>query len=256
MDSLNNAKLKEVYDRGYGNDVPQSSFPPNEERKTILDFMASWEGLEVLELGCGAGKLANLIALLGAKSVYAIDYSEPAIQEAEKIKADNVIFDIGDLHDVEGLYDVIVMQGVLEHLDKPYDDLTDIVNRNLKLNGIIITSSPNFLNPRGYVWMTIYYMIRIHMAAVDLNFIYPWDMAKWADNNGYNLEYKSCDQSWGCGEKMLIDFHKRLRGPLFNEHLRSMPDIEGFLDWLKKAGDHFTQTELTGANIVYKLNRL
>jgi SAM-dependent methyltransferase len=252
---LTNLKLRQVYERGYGNNIDQSSFPPNDERKAIIDSLGSWEELSVLELGCGMGQLANMIALHGAKSVYAVDYSESAINKAQQTHIDNVIFEVKELHEIDGKFDVIVMQGVLEHLDNPYESLGSIADRNLAETGCIITSSPNFLNPRGYVWMTVYYMIRIHMAAVDLNFIYPWDMSNWANNNGFTVSYKSCDQDWGSGKKMLRDFNNRLRNAIFNKHLRITPEVDDFLKFLGKAGECFTWNELSGANIVYKLQR-
>lgn len=252
---MNNQDLHQIYQRGYGNHIKQSTFEPHEERKAILDYMPSWEGLEVLELGCGLGQLANLIALSGAKLVHAVDYCEEAIQIAKKIQMGNVIFETCDLHNAEGRYDVIVMQGVLEHLDKPYEELKTILDQNLKDDGILITSSPNWMNPRGYVWMTVYYMIRIHMAAVDLNFIYPWAFAEWAEKNEYMIEYKSCDQDWGSGQKMLYDFNKRLRMDIFNEHLRVSPDVDDFLLFLGKSSQFFTQNNFTGANLIYKLQR-
>ena len=213
--------------------------------------MPSWEGFDVVELGCGTGKLSNMIALLGG-NVYGVDYSKKAIERAKTQGVDNTRFEVKDLHDVEGEFDVVVMQGVLEHIDDPFQTLADIT-KLLKEGGTIITSSPNWLNPRGYVWMTVYYMIQVHMAVVDINFIYPWDMAKWCKRNRFNAEIKSCDQDWGAGKKTLIDYDNRLRSDAINDNLKHKTNVNGLLMFMGHAMGYFTKNRFSGATLVYKL---
>ena len=67
------------------------------------------------------------------------------------------------------------MQGVLEHLDKPFKTLRSIIIANLKKNGQFITSSPSFLNPRGYVWMTLQLLFDVPMSLTDIHFLCPFD---------------------------------------------------------------------------------
>ena len=50
--------------------------------------------------------------------VYALDYSEKAISIAKKDLAQNINFQLADATKDKKKYDVIVMSGVLEHIDK------------------------------------------------------------------------------------------------------------------------------------------
>ena len=246
-----NAQIKNIYDSLYQEDNP-FSFDGNEEAYQILNFMPSWKGLDVLEIGCGEGRLSALIAERGA-NVLGIDYSEEAIRKASEKwkKPDFAVVDIKS-GNISRKHDVVVMQGVLEHLDDPWNALSHII----KHTNCIITSSPAFLNPRGYVWMTFQYLLGIEMSLADLHFINPWDMEKWCDKNDCDLSYVSVDQDWGCGERAVQDYAKRFRSEIFQKKIPLQEEnIQKFLDWFESANLHFDRTPMSGANIVYKVIR-
>ena len=80
-----NEQLKEKYNKVFKNDSTKF-FTCNlyEESTSIINMLDSWNGLEVLEIGCGEGNLASMISYSGAKSIDAIDYSDIAIDNAKK----------------------------------------------------------------------------------------------------------------------------------------------------------------------------
>ena len=117
--------------------------------------MQDWQGLQVMDIGCGEGILPAMIAHGGAEHVVGIDYSKEAIDNAiSKFNIPNIQFIADDYRVIENKFDVITMQGVMEHLDAPWNELKNMMENYLEDDGCLITSSPSFLNPRGYVWMT------------------------------------------------------------------------------------------------------
>ena len=118
--------------------------------------MDNWKNKRVMDVGCGEGILPVMIAHAGAEHVVGVDYSEEAIKNAQdKFNCESVQFIADDYREVEGKFDVITMQGVMEHLDQPWDELQNMLEHHVVDNGCLITSSPSFINPRGYVWMTL-----------------------------------------------------------------------------------------------------
>ena len=74
----------------------------------------------ILELGCGTGKNTVFLAEIGTQ-VHALDFSAGMIAKAkEKVKAENVRFEMMDLTKPwsceDGAYDLIVCNLVLEHI--------------------------------------------------------------------------------------------------------------------------------------------
>jgi 2-polyprenyl-3-methyl-5-hydroxy-6-metoxy-1,4-benzoquinol methylase len=109
-------KYSEIYrDGAYENYFTFNSY---DILKEIVDSTDDWTGKNVLDIGCGEGDLATMISFAGAERVHAIDYSDKAIDISKKrINLDNVFFECMDGNDVTDKYDVIVMAGVLEHID-------------------------------------------------------------------------------------------------------------------------------------------
>lgn len=86
-------------------------------RKTLADLHFN----SVLEIGCGTGKNTSFLAQVGTR-VHAIDFSQGMIEKArEKVKAENVRFEIADLTQTwpcaDKAYDLIVCNLVLEHIE-------------------------------------------------------------------------------------------------------------------------------------------
>ena len=252
---MDNQKLKETYEGIYSNGAENfhttSSFP---ESMLIYRLGGDWGGLEVLEIGCGEGKLAAMLGFSGA-NVHAVDYSGEAIATArERIRLPNVRYESADYHALEGRYDRVVMQGVLEHLDDPFGELRALVRDRLKPGGAVITSSPSFLNPRGYVWMALKLLLDVPMSLSDLHYLCPFDFEEFAEREGLKLAYDSTNHDWGGGRLTITDFKKRLTNALRDAGLEN-GNVDRFLKWLEKAVGYYRPEEFSGATVAYRLEK-
>lgn len=233
---MKNADLQAHYDEGH-----KYTFPMVEEHLGILGA-GDFDGHTVLEIGCGDGKLARDIVERGGL-VTAIDYA------AQDSSAPNLIIKRCDYSEVEGEFDIVVMKGVLEHMDDPLETLKYIKDHFSP--SIIITSSPSFLNPRGYIWMALKTLLAVPMSLTDLHYICPFDMEEWAKELGCRLNYESVDQDWGHGKRLCVDFEKRLNNALADRGLKA--DVPNFIEWLEKTLNYRAYTDFSGATIIYKL---
>ena len=251
---MNNQDLKEKYDEIFASGA-SSFFTTNvfNEALTIVK-MIDWYDKKVIDIGCGEGMLAVMIAHAGAKSVLGLDYSTEAIKNAvNKFNIPSVEFLSKDYKDIDQKFDVITMQGVLEHFDSPFKVLDHLFKNNLEDSGKVITSSPSFLNPRGYVWMTLLKLFDVPMSLTDLHYICPFDIKRFCDDRGYGLEYKSIYHDWGSGEMMICDLDKRLRNALSDADMDNSK-VDDLLIWLDKAKNYFKPDNDSGAVVVYKIS--
>ena len=221
--SVKNADLKAHYDDGH-----DYTSGRNEERQGIIDAL-DWNGKAVLEVGCGYGELAEELHSRGA-NVLAIDYSEDSITKAAHRSRDGLQYACCEHRVIEGRFDVVVMQGVLEHMDDPNLELNSL--RYSKWPKHIVTSSPGFLNPRGYIWMALQELFGVPMSLTDLHQISPFDMKEWARNMDATLSWQSVDQDWSHGERTVDDFRKRLPKAISDAGL--VADVSAFMEWFEK----------------------
>lgn len=232
---MSNKELKETYNRMHSKGVTAWFSNGEEERRTILKVGEPWKGLSVLEIGCGEGDLANMIRCQGA-NVHGIDYSEEAIKKANEKYPHilSVCIDFKNINlDVNPKYDRIVMQGVLEHLDKPFVDFKWIMDNLLEDKGDVITSSPCFLNTRGIIWMALD-MLGAVMSKTDLHFIDPKDITEFCNINHYHSVCYDCDHSWGYGEDMYNDLRQRIPLALKDGGIPFKQEkLNQFLLWIK-----------------------
>ncbi len=247
------SKYDQIYKEGaYAKYFSFNSFPA---QKLIIDYITSWVDLEVLDIGCGEGNLAAMLSFAGARKVDAVDFSSEAIEKARhRIHLENVNFICSKYRTMKNKYDVVVMNGVLEHFDNPWKELKYIIDNRLKKDGVVITTSPSFLNPRGYVWMTLQLLFDIPMSLTDLHFLCPFNFEGFCDKYGYSIDYKSTDQDWGAGERTIVDFRKRLKNALRDANMKD-DGVDMFLSWLQKAVQYFPRNEYTGATIAYKIGK-
>jgi len=252
MNNMENKDLQEKYDKVYQDSSEKFfSFIPTESFLDIVS-MQEWTNRNVLDIGCGEGDIVTMVASMGAKKILGIDYSEEAIDICKKRhNRDNIEFRQCHYQDVKDKFDVIVMGGVLEHFDNPFEELDYIIKNNLNENGVIITSSPNFLNLRGSIWMTLQLLFGIPMTLTDLHFFIPSDFEEFCQKHVYGLEYKSTEQNWGNGEKILKDFAKRLPNALKDAGMEG--NVEALLGWIKKTIKYQRIDNSSGAIVIYKL---
>lgn len=249
-----NDDLQPVYDAGYatGNTwhTPVDTW---EESLLIHQMGGDWRGKTVLEIGCGEGRLAALIAASGANDVVAVDYCPTAISTAQRRHAlPNLSYHCTIVRGV--CADVIVMQGVLEHMDDWELRLEEYLADRLYPGGAIITSSPNILNPRGYVWQTLRLLLNVPMSLTDLHAITPADMERFATEHDCTLTYRSCHHDWAAGAMLQIDYARRLPKALADAGLDAcrVPEL---LAWLAETARFYEPTDWSGATVVYRLEK-
>ena len=101
-------------------------------------------GRTALDVGCGAGLLAEPLARLGAK-VTGIDASPEVIAVAhEHAAAVGLAIDYraGDVHQLSGQFDLVTSLEVIEHVADPAEFLKALARR-LAPGGLLILSTPN-----------------------------------------------------------------------------------------------------------------
>ncbi|HEU0284544.1 MAG TPA: bifunctional 2-polyprenyl-6-hydroxyphenol methylase/3-demethylubiquinol 3-O-methyltransferase UbiG, partial [Sphingomicrobium sp.] len=102
------------------------------------------EGKSALDVGCGAGLLAEPLARLGAQ-VTAIDPAAELIAAARDHAAGQglaIDYRVSAVEDLTGTFDLITSMEVIEHTADPQQFLNDLTKR-LAPNGLLILSTPN-----------------------------------------------------------------------------------------------------------------
>ena len=105
---------------------------------------APLEGKSALDVGCGAGLLAEPLARLGA-NVTGIDASPEVIAVArEHAKAMGLEIDYrpGDVREIDARFDLITCMEVVEHVADPALFI-GVLAKRLATNGLLILSTPN-----------------------------------------------------------------------------------------------------------------
>jgi len=206
----------------------------SEEKVSVLKEI-NWNNKKVLDVGCGTGELAYLISQKKAKYVKGIDYSPVAIELANKnYKANNLEYQCVDIDNIDGEYDVILLVGVLEHIDDPVKLLRRLKGL-LKKGGSLLVTCPNWSNVRGHVLMTLKHLFNAKITLADIHHFTPVQFEHWARDLKMKLKWRTIEQSWGHGEKMITDFRRRLPNvlkPLFKKI--SDTEIENLITWLEK----------------------
>jgi 2-polyprenyl-6-hydroxyphenyl methylase/3-demethylubiquinone-9 3-methyltransferase len=101
-------------------------------------------GKTALDVGCGAGLLAEPLARLGAK-VTAIDPTPELISVARDHAAGqglDIDYRVSAVEDLDGTFDLITSMEVIEHTVDPQQFLNDLAKR-LAPNGLLMMSTPN-----------------------------------------------------------------------------------------------------------------
>jgi 2-polyprenyl-6-hydroxyphenyl methylase/3-demethylubiquinone-9 3-methyltransferase len=101
-------------------------------------------GKSALDVGCGAGLLAEPLARLGAK-VTGLDAASELIAAAKAhAEASELTIDYraGELIELEGRFDLITCMEVIEHVANPAAFVAALAER-LASNGLLIISTPN-----------------------------------------------------------------------------------------------------------------
>ena len=132
LHKLNPVRLK------YIRDQIDQHWQCDECRRTPL------EGKTALDVGCGAGLLAEPLARLGAK-VTGLDASPELISVAREHAAGQGVeidYRAGELIECEGQFDLITCMEVIEHVADPAAFVSALAKR-LAPDGLLVLSTPN-----------------------------------------------------------------------------------------------------------------
>jgi len=105
---------------------------------------APLQGKTALDVGCGAGLLAEPLARLGA-CVTGVDASPDLVavaQEHARARGFEIDYRAGELSELNGQFDLITCMEVIEHVADPATFLEALAER-LASNGLLILSTPN-----------------------------------------------------------------------------------------------------------------
>lgn len=104
-------------------------------------------GSTVLEIGCGSGKLSNLLTTWKHCRVYCADKDpiSSSFAKGKCIEILNIDIENSELPYEDGYFDHIILVNVLEHMINPKKVLMDL-KKYLSENGSLIYSVPNIVN--------------------------------------------------------------------------------------------------------------
>lgn len=251
---ITNKSLKHLYEKAFENRDAFFSSPTDDCSKMIATS-CDWTGLHVLEIGCGEGDTAELLAKKDA-IVTAVDYADTAIYRAKNKYPDSTVtFLCGNWEElIEGSFDRVIMQEVIEHIDYPVKIMSKIYDI-LNTDGELIMTCPAFLNPRGYIWMTLQILFNVPMSLSDIHFITPNEMEAWCKDSGFEIiEWRTFrfSQAWGHG--MTVDMKKRLTNALRDAHLDNSR-VDELLNWMEQATRYEKPTIHNGAKNYFRLKK-
>ena len=232
-----NKNLKQFYNRVYVKGE-KKHFTIKRETASLSEIkevlkQISWKGNKVLDVGCGTGLFAYNAAKRGA-FVLGIDFSTEAIDIANsQYTHKNLKFQSMDVNEIKEKFDVIVSNGTLEHMDDPLKSLK-LFKKHLTKNGCIITTSPNWSNPRGYMLMPLLLLFNAPITLADLHYFTPVDFKNFSKQLGMSLSWKTFDKSWGHGDILVQDFKKRLPNVLRDSNLpNKKKNIDLLIKWIQ-----------------------
>jgi len=144
LHKLNPVRLK------YIRDQVDQHWQCDECSRTPLD------GKTALDVGCGAGLLAEPLRRLGAR-VTGIDASPEVIAVARDHSTTvglEIDYRTGDVQQLEGQFDLITCMEVIEHVADPAAFIRALANR-LAANGLLIMSTPNATGLSKFLMITV-----------------------------------------------------------------------------------------------------
>lgn len=162
--------LAQQYDKWHGQTYEAEPGHADEESpwyRLVLESLNCVEGKRILEIACGRGGFANLLALRGG-IVSGADFSGTALQIASRTcgrkhsgHVDFTQADAESLPYADASFDLIVSCETIEHLANPQNSLREMA-RVCRQNGFLYLTTPNYFNAMGLYYM--YARVRGHRA--------------------------------------------------------------------------------------------
>jgi 2-polyprenyl-3-methyl-5-hydroxy-6-metoxy-1,4-benzoquinol methylase len=118
-------------------------------RKNYLEHLPQDRAAKILDIGCGMGHFLNFLISEGYTNYIGVDISEENIEFCKKNKFNvNQANIFSYLKDTSDTYDAIVMNDIIEHLEKPEIlKLLNLILERLNPGGRLIIKAPNASNP-------------------------------------------------------------------------------------------------------------
>jgi len=146
---LTDAEIGELYTEDYYG-RPGTKFRPIVERLVRavaarhISFLSRGltRGARILDVGCGRGVLFGPLADAGFE-VYGVEVNEDAVRGCDPRAKIRIAPRLSEAKFEEGLFDLVVIWHVLEHLPAPDETITEC-RRILKPGGRLIVAVPNF----------------------------------------------------------------------------------------------------------------
>lgn len=150
------AEIERIYDAysiyHQGDGVEQSVFddasgkPMPRSERLFSQFKANTNLLEsgrLLDIGCGNGAFLSVFSrMMPGWKMAGVDLSDKYRHVVEKIDRVEALF-LGELEDIPGVFDMISMIYVLEHMVAPRDYLARVCSK-LKDGGLLLIEVPDF----------------------------------------------------------------------------------------------------------------
>jgi 2-polyprenyl-3-methyl-5-hydroxy-6-metoxy-1,4-benzoquinol methylase len=210
------SKLVDLYDERYAGEMKFQTSPRGLHSTIVSALGTELEGRDVLDIGCGAGRLALFCATRGAR-VTALDFSATAIELARVVSGsltrpvEGVEFRVGRFEDLDRSYAVVLMTEVFEHIETEPRETLRKLGRLVAPGGLAVVSTPGFVNFRGIAWMTLQNLFGFLMSPSDVHFVHPWDMESWCADEGFQVAgHLGLFHDWGWGEWSARDMKRRI----------------------------------------------
>ena len=121
--------------------------------KAALKVLGTFEGKDLLDVGCGRGELETLLLELGPRRVVGIDFGPAALEICRKFVDDPRL----ELHEMEAKdmpwrqeFDAVFMGDVIEHIPaSEHDPVLERVRAALRENGVLVMYTPMYTSPQA-----------------------------------------------------------------------------------------------------------
>jgi ubiquinone/menaquinone biosynthesis C-methylase UbiE len=126
---------------------------PHPAHARIASFLREHRARTVLDVGCGTGHVAPVLAELAPEVAYTgVDLAAAAIEGAKRVRRPGtyLVADTAALPFAAASFDAVISLYALEHFTRPYESLREIV-RVTRPGGTIAIYSMNYDRPFGTV---------------------------------------------------------------------------------------------------------
>ena len=122
----------------FGEDFSQDGFSDIEQINKVLDYIPKQDNVHILDIGCGNGKMLGYLQKKTGAFIHGFDYSEKAINTAQKLYSVNAEFKEGIIGEIEyeaEQFDVITSMDTM-YFAKDVTSFVAQIKRWLKTDGV------------------------------------------------------------------------------------------------------------------------